>query len=47
MRLKTQPKVLTILGGDYIAVELAHFFGTLGTKINIVQHHNLLVPKED
>lgn len=47
LRLKTQPEVLTILGGGYIAVELAHFFGTLGTKINIVQHHNFLVPKED
>jgi dihydrolipoamide dehydrogenase len=39
--------VLTILGGGYIAVELAHFYGSLGTKINIVQRHDLLVPNED
>lgn len=47
LRLKTQPKMLTILGGGYVAVELAHFYGSLGTKINIVQRHGLLVPNED
>jgi dihydrolipoamide dehydrogenase len=47
LRLSTQPKVLTILGGGYVAVELAHFFGSLGTKINIVQRHRVLVPRED
>jgi dihydrolipoamide dehydrogenase len=26
LRLKKQPKVLTIIGGGYIACELAHFF---------------------
>lgn len=47
LRLGSQPKVLTIIGGGYIAVELAHFFGSLGTKINIIQRHPLLVPNED
>jgi mycothione reductase len=47
LRLKAQPKVLTIIGGGYIAVELAHFFGELGTGINIVQRRDLLVPNED
>lgn len=47
LRLRIQPKVLTILGGGYIAAEMAHFFGSLGTKINIVQRHPLLVPNED
>ena len=47
LRLETQPKDLTIIGGGYIAVELAHFFGSLGTKINIVQHHKTLIPNED
>lgn len=47
LRLTTQPKVLTILGGGYIAVELAHFFGSLGTRINIVQRHPVLLPRED
>jgi len=47
LRLKVQPKALTIIGGGYIAVELAHFFGALGTKINIVQKHSTLIPNED
>jgi mycothione reductase len=47
LRLKRQPRVLTIIGGGYITAELAHFFGSLGTKINIIQRHNLLVPDED
>ncbi|MGQ9759963.1 MAG: dihydrolipoyl dehydrogenase [Candidatus Methanomethylicaceae archaeon] len=47
LRLERQPKVLTILGGGYIAAELAHFFGSLGTKINIVQRRKFLLPNED
>jgi mycothione reductase len=47
LRLKKQPKVLTIIGGGYIACELAHFFGALGTKINIIQIREVLIPDED
>ena len=47
LRLKKQPKTMTILGGGYIAAELAHFYGSLGTKISIIQRGNLLVPNED
>jgi mycothione reductase len=47
LRLAVQPKSLTILGGGYIAAELAHFFGALGTKISIVQRGKNLVPNED
>ena len=47
LRLKKQPKVLTIIGGGYIACELAHFFGALGTKINIIQRRDVLIPDED
>lgn len=47
LRLVVQPKALTILGGGYIAAELAHFFGSLGTKISIVQRGKYLVPNED
>lgn len=47
LRLKRQPKRLTIIGGGYIAAELAHFYGALGTKINIIQRRNLLLPAED
>jgi len=47
LRLETQPKILTIIGGGYIACELAHFFGSLGTKINIIQRSGFLLTKED
>lgn len=47
LRLKKQPKTMTILGGGYIAAELAHFYGALGTKINIIQRNRLLIPNED
>lgn len=47
LRLKKQPDNLTIIGGGYICCELAHFFGSLGTKINIIQIQNKLIPTED
>ncbi len=47
LRLKIQPKIITFIGGGYIACELAHFFGSLGTKINIIQRNNLLISNED
>ncbi|HET7644496.1 MAG TPA: dihydrolipoyl dehydrogenase [Nitrososphaeraceae archaeon] len=47
LRLKMRPQILTIIGGGYIACELAHFFGSLGTTINIIQHNNFLIPQED
>lgn len=47
LRLPRQPKVLTIIGGGYIAAELGHFFGSLGTKINIIQKHKYLIHNED
>ncbi|MAG16334.1 dihydrolipoamide dehydrogenase [Candidatus Woesearchaeota archaeon] len=47
LRLKKLPKTLTIIGGGYIAAELAHFFGSLGTKVNILQRDALLIPRED
>ncbi len=47
LRLTRQPASLAILGGGYIAAELAHFYGSLGTKIDIVQRGDLLIPSED
>jgi len=47
LRLVKLPKTLTIIGGGYIASELAHFFGSLGTTINIVQRQKTLVNRED
>jgi dihydrolipoamide dehydrogenase len=47
LRLSSLPESLVILGGGYIAVEMAHFFGSLGTRVDIVQRHPRLVPRED
>jgi mycothione reductase len=46
-RIKKQPRTLTIVGGGYIACELAHFFGALGTEVNILQRRHVLIPDED
>ncbi|MDP8906279.1 MAG: dihydrolipoyl dehydrogenase, partial [Thermoproteota archaeon] len=47
LRLKRQPRILTFIGGGYIACELAHFFGSLGTEIHIIQRNDVLIPNED
>ena len=47
LRLQKQPRILTFVGGGYIACELAHFFGSLGTTINIIERNDFLIPKED
>ncbi|MBS3158759.1 dihydrolipoyl dehydrogenase [Candidatus Woesearchaeota archaeon] len=47
LRLTKQPKVLTIIGGGYIAAELAYFFNELGTKINIVERESIMLKNED
>ena len=47
LRLPEQPRRLTIVGGGYIAAEMAHFFGSMGTEVTIVQRGPLLVSQED
>jgi len=47
LRLTSQPKHLLILGGGYISCELAHFYGSLGTDVSIIQRNVRLVPSED
>jgi mycothione reductase len=47
LRLERQPRSIVILGGGYIAAELAHHFGALGSKVSIVQRRNLLLRRED
>jgi mycothione reductase len=47
LRLQKHPRVITFIGGGHIACELAHFFGSLGTKTNIIQKNSLLIPHED
>ena len=47
LRLTEQPRHMAILGGGYIAAEMAHFFGALGTEITLIQRSPLLLRAED
>ncbi len=47
LRRKHLPKTLTIIGGGYIAAKMAHFFGSLGSRISIVQRSDKLLSRED
>jgi len=45
--LRERPDRLVIVGGGYIAAEMAHFFGQMGTEVVIVGHAERLVDRED
>jgi pyruvate/2-oxoglutarate dehydrogenase complex dihydrolipoamide dehydrogenase (E3) component len=47
LRLPEQPRRLAIVGGGFIAAEMAHFFGSLGTEVTIIQRGALLLQNED
>lgn len=47
LRLRVQPKELVIIGGGYIAAELGHFFGALGTRVTVIQRRPHLLRQED
>ena len=47
LRLPKQPQKMVIMGGGYIAAELAHFFGALGTEITIVYRGSRFLRQED
>ena len=47
LRLPDQPRRLAIVGGGYIAAEMGHFFGSLGSEVTIIQRGPLLVQQED
>jgi mycothione reductase len=46
LRLREQPKSMVVIGGSFIAAELAHFFGALGTKVTILQR-SIMLRNED
>jgi len=46
-RLAKLPKHVVFIGGGYIACELAHFFGGLGSEVTIIDRGPLLVSGED
>ena len=47
MRLQEQPKSLTIVGGGYIAAEMAHFFGSMGTEVTLIYRGPVLLRGQD
>lgn len=47
LRTTTLPKKLIVIGGGYIAAELAHFFGALGSNIHIIERGPRLLGNED
>ncbi|WP_224449727.1 dihydrolipoyl dehydrogenase family protein [Haloprofundus salilacus] len=47
LRLDERPDRLVVVGGGYIAVEMAHFFGAMGTEVAIVGRGDVLVARED
>ena len=47
LRPPGQPETLIIIGGGYIAVELAHFYGALGTDVTVLQRSDYLLSRED
>ncbi|MBI4035882.1 dihydrolipoyl dehydrogenase [Candidatus Daviesbacteria bacterium] len=47
LRLTSQPEHLVIIGGGYIAAELACFYGALGTKITILVRGDRMLDNED
>ncbi len=47
LQLTERPESMIIIGGGYIAVEFAHFFEAVGTKVTIIQRNLRLVPDEE
>ncbi len=47
LRLEELPKSMIIVGGGAIAAELANFFGSLGTKITIIERNPGLLGRVD
>jgi mycothione reductase len=47
LRLPEQPQRLTIVGGGYIAAEMAHFFGALGTEVTLGHRRAQMLREED
>jgi len=47
LRLPEQPRWLAILGGGYIAAEMAHLFGALGTDVTLIHRGPQLLQAED
>jgi len=47
LELTELPDRLVVVGGGYIAVEMAHFFGQMGSEVSILGAGDVLVGRED
>jgi len=47
MRLGRLPRSMVVLGGGYIAAEMSHLFGSLGTSVTIVTRGTHLLSRHD
>ena len=47
LRLTEQPESMIIVGGGYIAAEMAHFYGAMGTDVTIVYRGGNLLRTQD
>lgn len=47
LRLDEQPNRLIVVGSGYIAAEIGHFYGALGTEVVVVGHADRMLPRED
>jgi dihydrolipoamide dehydrogenase len=47
LELDEQPEEMVIIGGGYIACEMAHFFEVMGTEVTILEMSDSLVSRED
>ena len=47
MRLDALPKSMVVLGGGYIAAEMSHIFGALGTKVTVITRGKHLLSQHD
>ncbi len=47
MRLDALPGSMVVLGGGYIAAEISHIFGSLGTEVTIVTRGERLLSRHD
>ena len=47
LELKKIPESMIIMGGGYVAVEYAHFFAAMGTKVTIVERGGRLAASEE
>jgi mycothione reductase len=47
MRLDRLPRSMVVLGGGYIAAEMSHILGSLGTEVTIIARGGHLLSRHD